>query len=93
MTPPSTPTPPTVGLNIARINFFLLSSVLYGKKKCGYIKFSVEPFKSYGEIKIMGRWRQFLDITSPKISEISNFPGEATVLSFRTIFLAHSGEI
>ena len=85
--PPSTPTPPTIGLNNGRI-FHRFYMVQKKTKKCGYRKFSVEPFKSYGKIKILGCWRQLFDISSPKI-----FPGETSVLSFRTIFLAHSGEI
>ena len=52
--PSSTPTPPTIGLNNARIekNIAFIGFIWSKKnKKCGYRKFSVEPFKSYGEIK------------------------------------------
>ena len=45
------------------------------REKCGGTMKKDEQFKSYGEMKILGRLRQFLDITSPIFSEISHFPG------------------
>ena len=43
-------------------------------KKWGGCPNLTNYFESYGQMKILGRWRQFLTSISPKISEISNFP-------------------
>ena len=58
-------------------------------KKWGGCPKLANYFESYGQMKILGRWRQFLTSISLKISENRTFPGETTILSFRTILLAY----
>ena len=66
---------------------FYWSHMLKNSKKCNFWKEHKKIpqkmgwmpkwrwyFESYAQMKILGRWRQFLTSTSPKISEISNFP-------------------